>query len=797
MTTASADVPLKGLAYLLEALAKLRTRLPGGPPGRGGRAPPEPAPLAQTIERLGLEGAVTFRPGVSDAELVELYAEASVVAVPSLYEGFSLPAVEAMACEVPVVATCRRRALPEVVGPDGQAALLVPPADPGALAAALGRVLSDAGGRAPETGRPPRPARPAPGVGAFHLGQVRRRCGRAVPSRLSGARHALGRRHGVRWARTASTAHLGAAGWRQHRLSGAKTHWRRSLSPDRPFSVLTVRYGWLGLPPGERLLDFGCGGRPPRPRSHAAGRGGHRSRLRPQGAGRGGAWVLAMLDAGQGDGRCGRPGPRSWRATDLALPFPDGCFDKVIAAEVLEHVPDDAVVLAELARVLRPGGVIAVTVPRWFPEAVNWALSAEYHNVPGGHVRIYRHGQLRRAPARGAGLVPYRHHHAHALHSPYWWLRCALGPDSEDNPVVKAYHRLPGVGHHGEDPLTRWPEAALNPVLGKSLVVYARQGRWIRPGSVTRALAAAEVRQTAAWIASVQLADGMVPWYPGGHADPWNHVEAAMALAAGGTWAEARAGFRVDDGQAVAGRELVHLPRAGGVIEPRRDPNTCAYVATAAWWCAQLSAGTRAAGSGLAHGRAGRRRGACITKGPAGKLSGRSAPTVCPVISPSWPPARRSSSPCPAPPASPQCSATKRTASAGAERLRAWRLRWPTRPQAFIPEATLGDGLVLPGADGRCGRRGGRTNGCVSWARIRWCRGWDFAAWPTSSGSLRLRPPSAPWPSARAGWPERRPSCWPGPGTSGPAMAATGRGVRTPSAFGSRPARRAPIRPPR
>jgi glycosyltransferase involved in cell wall biosynthesis len=148
MTTASADVPLKGLTYLLEALAKLRIDEPEahlvvvGEPRPAGDA-------ARTMERLGLEGAVTFRPGVSDAQLVELYREASVVAVPSLYEGFSLPAVEAMACEVPVVATMGG-ALPEVVGPDGHAALLVPPADPGALAVALGRLLSGTSGGATE-----------------------------------------------------------------------------------------------------------------------------------------------------------------------------------------------------------------------------------------------------------------------------------------------------------------------------------------------------------------------------------------------------------------------------------------------------------------------------------------------------------------------------------------------------------------------------------------------------------------------------------------------------------------------
>ena len=143
MTTASADVPMKGLAYLLEALAKLRTTTPEAHLVVVGE-PRQESAASQVMDRLGLDGAVTFRPGVSDRELVELYAEAAVVAVPSLYEGFSLPAVEAMACEAPVVASAGG-ALPEVVGPDGRAALLVPPADPGALASALGRVLSSWG----------------------------------------------------------------------------------------------------------------------------------------------------------------------------------------------------------------------------------------------------------------------------------------------------------------------------------------------------------------------------------------------------------------------------------------------------------------------------------------------------------------------------------------------------------------------------------------------------------------------------------------------------------------------------
>ena len=150
MTTASADVPMKGLAYLLEALAKLRTSLPEAHLVVVGEPRPESA-ASHAMERLGLDGAVTFRTRVTELELVELYSQASVVAVPSLYEGFSLPAVEAMACEAPVVASSGG-ALPEVVGPDGRAALLVPPADPGALAAALARVLSSWDGSSPDLG---------------------------------------------------------------------------------------------------------------------------------------------------------------------------------------------------------------------------------------------------------------------------------------------------------------------------------------------------------------------------------------------------------------------------------------------------------------------------------------------------------------------------------------------------------------------------------------------------------------------------------------------------------------------
>jgi glycosyltransferase involved in cell wall biosynthesis len=141
MTTASADVPMKGLAHLLEAVAKVRTERDDAHLVVIGRPKPK-SRIPALIERLGLVGAVEFVSGVTTDRIVELYAEAEVACVPSLYEGFSLPAVEAMACGVPVVGTTGG-AVPEVIGQDNETGLLVPPRDPSAMAAAILRALGD------------------------------------------------------------------------------------------------------------------------------------------------------------------------------------------------------------------------------------------------------------------------------------------------------------------------------------------------------------------------------------------------------------------------------------------------------------------------------------------------------------------------------------------------------------------------------------------------------------------------------------------------------------------------------
>jgi SAM-dependent methyltransferase len=237
--------------------------------------------------------------------------------------------------------------------------------------------------------------------------------------------------------------------------------------------MLTCRYDWLGLRPGDRVLDLGCG----------AGRHAFEAAKR-------GAQVVAcdldlaelkdvralfgaMTETGElPDGS----GGWSVNGNALALPFPDATFDRIIASEVMEHIPDDAGAAAELARVLKPGGTIAVTVPSWMPERICWALTEEYHapHVPGGHVRIYTEAKLRRR-LRDAGLRPGAAHHAHALHSPYWWLKCAVGTTNDDHPLVQAYLKLL-IWDIAKGPfVTRAADRVLNPVLGKSLVVYAEK----------------------------------------------------------------------------------------------------------------------------------------------------------------------------------------------------------------------------------------------------------------------------------------------------------------------------------
>jgi len=239
--------------------------------------------------------------------------------------------------------------------------------------------------------------------------------------------------------------------------------------------VLTVDFSRLRLRPGMHVLDVGSGNG--RHAFEALRRGAEVTATDVDGAAL--AEVERMANAMVVAGEVAAGGClRTLLADARRLPFADGAFDIVIAAEVLEHIPDDWTAIAELGRVLRPGGVLAVTVPRWWPERVCWALSREYHEVPGGHVRIYRRHGLVEQLRRCGFEVAAPHHHAHALHSPYWWLRCALGTSRDQALAARLYHRFLVYDLTHRPRWTRALERALNPYLGKSVVLYAH-----RPGN--------------------------------------------------------------------------------------------------------------------------------------------------------------------------------------------------------------------------------------------------------------------------------------------------------------------------
>jgi SAM-dependent methyltransferase len=242
--------------------------------------------------------------------------------------------------------------------------------------------------------------------------------------------------------------------------------------------MLTVDFDLLPVLTGLRVLDLGCGGG--RHAFEAGRRGASVVALDTDGAelAQVGAVAAAMAEAGELPDEAS-VAMASGDAT--AMPFPDGSFDVVIAAEVLEHIPGDQDAMNEIARVLRPGGVAAVTVPAWLPERICWLLSDDYHNVPGGHLRIFTRPELE-TKLRRAGLHVGPHHHAHALHSPYWWLKCAVGVHDDDHPLADAYHRLLVWDIMSKPAVTRVADRALNPLIGKSLVVYA-----IRPPGVSPA----------------------------------------------------------------------------------------------------------------------------------------------------------------------------------------------------------------------------------------------------------------------------------------------------------------------
>jgi SAM-dependent methyltransferase len=232
--------------------------------------------------------------------------------------------------------------------------------------------------------------------------------------------------------------------------------------------MLTVDFDRLGIGPSTSVIDVGCGAG--RHAFEAYRRGADvvafdraESELRSVDT-----ILRAMAETGEA------PADASAKVVlgdALSLPYADETFDCVIASEILEHVPQDDAAIAELVRVLRVGGTLAVTVPRWLPEQVCWLLSDEYHSNEGGHVRVYRASDLRdKIASRGMQLTHC--HHAHALHTPFWWLKCAVGVSNADHPAVAAYHKLLVWDLMHRPKITRMAESLLNPLMGKSVVMY-------------------------------------------------------------------------------------------------------------------------------------------------------------------------------------------------------------------------------------------------------------------------------------------------------------------------------------
>ena len=191
--------------------------------------------------------------------------------------------------------------------------------------------------------------------------------------------------------------------------------------------------------------------------------------------------------------------------------------------------------MTEIWRVVKPGGRIGISVPHGWPERICWMLSEAYYNTPGGHVRIFKQGALRRE-FEAMGFVFDRKHLAHGLHSPYWWLKCAVGVTNETNLFVRAYKKL----LEKEILQTRFGcavSALADPLMGKSIVFYFDKpaANNDQPGDKRGEPVTADfadpyfdgARQT---ILRLQNTDGAIPWFKNGVIDPWNHLEAAMGL---------------------------------------------------------------------------------------------------------------------------------------------------------------------------------------------------------------------------------------------------------------------------
>jgi SAM-dependent methyltransferase len=232
--------------------------------------------------------------------------------------------------------------------------------------------------------------------------------------------------------------------------------------------VITIDLEKLQLSPGDRILDMGCG------------EGRHTATV----CGSQGVWCVGSdknfqdlvqtrekLDVHRRMGDFSAAGA-SLAASDIrAIPFQTESFDTVICSEVLEHIDRDKQAVRELLRVLKRGKILAVSVPKFFPEKVCWMLSKAYSSESGGHIRIYRKQALI-GMIEGLGARHVKTGYAHSLHVPFWWLKCLVGNNRQDSALVNLYHRFLVWDLMEKPAVTRTLEKLLDPLFGKSLVLY-------------------------------------------------------------------------------------------------------------------------------------------------------------------------------------------------------------------------------------------------------------------------------------------------------------------------------------
>lgn len=245
--------------------------------------------------------------------------------------------------------------------------------------------------------------------------------------------------------------------------------------------MLTVDFDRLGLQSGERVLDMGAGG------------GRHAFEMYRRGADVVAfdmdadelAGVLEIFGAMKENGEVPAGAHADIKQGDaLELPFADGEFDRIVAAEVLEHIHDDVTAIKELVRVLRPGGTLAISVPRWLPEVINWRLSDDYHNAEGGHIRIYTDFELIDKVTKagkfndgtpGDAMIFEGKDYAHGLHAPYWWIKCAVGVENDNHVLARTYHKLLVWEIMKQPKALQLAGKVLDPLIGKSMVLYFRK----------------------------------------------------------------------------------------------------------------------------------------------------------------------------------------------------------------------------------------------------------------------------------------------------------------------------------